>query len=316
VSLRAPHPHRPPGWIRQTCRLAWVAVAAGSAGPAAGQSVPPAGSPPGVTEWRSCRTQTEALAAQLDSLVALEVLAWEQRRGAIASAAHSEELRALARGEALGDTIRAVADALRDREQACGAMGADLLARVEREIAALAPDGEEGARADSLQELRRRLIEARAARRGADLTPPAARPDDGPDVLRVKALRARDLADRAAAWRVDVAALRRTWEDRVRLAQERRELLGDLSFFDAGALAGDRDPRLPDPRVEATMPSDSTAVGRLLQTIMARGGIPVEGHTPAAVFAALDSWLQQREQELWRRAAELDSLAGRWGREP
>lgn len=293
-----------------------VVVAAASPAPAAAQDAPAAALAPELVHWRSCRAQAEALAARLDSLVALEVVAWEQRRRAIATDARAQELQALARGEALGDAIRAVADGLREREGECDRIGEALLARVEREIAAPRAGPATGARMDSLEQLRRGLIEARAARRDADLTPPIARPDDGPDVLRVKALRARDLADRAAAWRADVVALHRSWEDRARLAQERRALLGDLSFFDAGAALSEGGAWSPPDATDPTVPADGSAVGRLLQAMLTPGGLVVEEQAPAAVFAALESWLQQRERDLWQRAAELDSLAGQWGREP
>ncbi len=309
-------PYPPRGRPPAARSLALVLMLAARAGSGAAQGPAVTSPAADVVAWQACRRQSEALAARIDSLVALEVLAWEERRGAIAMGARARELRALARGEALGDTIRAVADRLREREGDCERLGAALLGRIEGEIASAAPQRGEGARADSLQELRRRLIEARAARRAVDLTPPVARPDDGPDVLRVKALRARDLADRAAAWRRDVAALRRSWEDQARLAQERRALLDDLSFFDPGAGLSDGGLWPLGENADPAAPGDGSAVGRLLRAILARGGLSVAEQEPAAVFAALESWLQQREQDLGRRAAELDSLAGQWGREP
>ncbi len=296
--------------------LAVALAAAAWVPPASGQGSASAAPVADVAAWIACRARTEALAEQLDALVAREVLAWEERRDAIASATPGEERRVLARGEALGDTVRAVADALQASDRECRQVAEALLARVEGEIAALAPAAD-GGRADSLRELRNRLVTARAARRSADLAAPVARPDDGPDVLRIKAARARDLADRAAAWRTDVAALRRATEDRERLAAERRELLGDLSFFNAGAALNPGEMASRDLVPGGPAPSDSSVVARLLQALLASGGLPAAGpRSPLEALAALESWLAQRESELAAQAVELDSLAARWGREP
>ena len=293
-----------------------LAVAAAAWAPAGGQGSAGAAPEADVVAWAACRTRTEALAVRLDSLVAREVLAWEERRSAIASAAGGEERRALARGEALGDTLRAVADALHASDRECRRVAEELLVRVEREIDALGPVGE-GGRADSLRDLRGRLVTARAARRGADLTAPIARPEDGPDVLRLKAARARDLADRAAAWRADVGELRRATEDRQRLAAERHELLGDLSFFNAGAALDPGGGASRDLAPDEAAPTDSSAVARLLQALLAGGGVRAGGvRSPLEALAALESWLAQKESELAAQAVELDSLAARWGREP
>ncbi len=295
--------------------MLWVVLLAVPSCPVAAQAPPEAPGEDLLIEWTACLQRTTRLQARLDSLVALEVLAWEQRRGAIARDAREEELRALVRGDALAASIREAAEELRRSDRACGELGGRLLEGVEEAIGRL-PAGVGDARSDSLQALRRRLIAARGARRSTDLTLPRAAPGDTPDVLRLKALRARDLADLAAAWRADAEALRRTLEDQERLAREQRDLLGDLSFFDEGSGLDVVDLPTGDPPAGGVAIPDSSGIGGLLRTLLRDDRRRLEARSVPEALRMLEEWLESREANLRARAGRLDSLAVNWGREP
>ncbi|MCK4303263.1 MAG: hypothetical protein KAY24_03400 [Candidatus Eisenbacteria sp.] len=265
--------------------------------------------------WERCEERADSLARlqgslieRADSLAGARRLAAEQGHG-------DRERWLLARGEAVAESISAVAAGRLAQELRCSSMAGELLARVDAELRIGSALLNQSLR-DSLLRLRAGLVrgEGPAARIG--LTLPEAADEDPPEVLRQKAAYARDLSDRAARWMTLIQRESNRLADESRIMEETRRLFGDQRLFDDGAALAVTDwgnIQIPGQLDDA---GDRNGPAGLLVRLIEQMPGDFRPGAPEEVLEALGHWLALRSEELTRRASELEQEAQRRQREP
>jgi hypothetical protein len=237
------------------------------------------------------------------------------RRRAADAGDRTLERRLLARGEALAESIRAVAAARLAQELLCEPLAASLLEQLDAEL--IMPDTSMAlATSDSLRELQRQLRREQVPAARLGLLAPQAGPDDPPEVLRQKAAYARDLVDRAQRWRVMVAGEAQRLADRARVQEELRSLLGDEQFFAEGPGLERQPWGLPLGLDGLGGEQLEDGAEELLVALITQMPERPEAETVGEVLEILETYLAERASELERRADQLDAEALRREREP
>jgi hypothetical protein len=251
---------------------------------------------------------SELLFVRADSLAA-------SRRRAAEGGRSTLERHLLARGEALAESIRAVAAARLAQELLCEPLASALIEHLDAQL--IRPDSSaRQAPRDSLLELRGRLRREQIPAARLGLLAPQAEPEDPPEVLRQKAAYARDLVDRAERWRAMVSREAQRLADRARVAQELRALLGDEQFFAEGPGFESQPWDLPGGSEALGAEEFAGRGGDLLVALIAQMPERPEAESVEEVLEILETWLARRASELERRAAEFEAEALRREREP
>ncbi len=257
--------------------------------------------------WMQCRQQGSDLTAQRTALFGLADSLATARQEAAERQDRTLERRLLAQGEAVAESIRAVATAALAQELQCTRLRQELLERLDSWQASLLRAGagsRDSSAVDSVLRLRGQLQAQEPPGVAAELSAPVAADDDPPEVLRLKAAYARDVIDRIERWRGLVLDEQRALASE-RLQAEARDLARDERFYDERAAL----------EMHAS-PADefSPARGRrgLLRVLISQ--MPdMAGREVSAdeILDSLEQWLTARRSMLESRIAELEREAVR-----
>lgn len=254
-------------------------------------------------DWAACRERQAVLELERGALYARAQRLAAARAAAIASGDRRREEALLVIGEAVADSLRAFGAAALAQELVCERMAEALRGKIERQLAAALEPGAVGrGERDSLELLAAALREVPRRSVRAEFTVPQVGSDAPPELLRQSADFARDLADRAARWQGAIEQLR-TQLQRARLAEERRDLLGDQRFLDDLAA-------IERPLLGSGWEDRDRAPSGGLVPLLAR--LPEEGTAglePEAVLELLDEWLGRRRAALLDEADRLARAA-------